>query len=183
MVSRNTPKSLKKSSAFLRRPQKCAQSSLGFWNLLSKRQNHEDDCPNFYGLFRKAELYESNWNLLMAVWGQKKGQKVLPGGPNWLSYFAGSFKGPEDFWNVKDFFCSISWLHKPTVIIWGYFNFCSGMLFLLHNLLWFNPLYCFEKNIVITNCAKYAIFSLGHYRVTYKVEQFINCVKDWPWNI
>ena len=43
---------------------------------------------------------------------------------------------------VKTFF-GISWLHKPTVI-WGYFNFCSRMLFLLHNLLWFTPLYCFE---------------------------------------
>ena len=35
---------------------KCAQSALWFWNLLSKRQNHEDDCANFCGLLRKAEL-------------------------------------------------------------------------------------------------------------------------------
>ena len=30
--------------------------SLWFWNLLGKRQNHEDDCANFCGLLRKAEL-------------------------------------------------------------------------------------------------------------------------------
>ena len=28
-----------------------------FWNLLSKRQNHKDDCANFCGLLIKAELY------------------------------------------------------------------------------------------------------------------------------
>ena len=41
------------SSDFLRRPQKFA-----FWRLPSKRQNHEEDCANFCGLLRKAELYK-----------------------------------------------------------------------------------------------------------------------------
>ena len=36
------------------------QSSSWFWNLLSKRQNHEEDCANFCGLLRKAELYQKN---------------------------------------------------------------------------------------------------------------------------
>ena len=43
--------------AFLRRPQNFAQSSSWFWNLLSKHENHEEDCANFCGLLRKAELY------------------------------------------------------------------------------------------------------------------------------
>ena len=45
------------SSAFLRRPQKCAQSSLWFRNLLCKRQNHKEDFTNVSGLLRKAALY------------------------------------------------------------------------------------------------------------------------------
>ena len=45
------------SSAFLRRLQKFAQSSSWFWRLLSKFQNHQEDCANFWGLLRKAELY------------------------------------------------------------------------------------------------------------------------------
>ena len=32
--------------SFSEKTTKCAQSSLWFWNLLSKRQNHEDDCAN-----------------------------------------------------------------------------------------------------------------------------------------
>ena len=42
-----------KSSAFLRKLQIFAH----FWHLLSKHQNHEEDCANFCGLLRKAELY------------------------------------------------------------------------------------------------------------------------------
>ena len=38
------------SSAFLRRPQK-------FCRLLSKFQNHKDDCADFCGLLRISELY------------------------------------------------------------------------------------------------------------------------------
>ena len=49
--------SLLESSAFLRRPQKFAQSSLWFGRLLSKCPNHEEDCEKFCGLLRKAELY------------------------------------------------------------------------------------------------------------------------------
>ena len=41
----------------MRSPQKFAQSSLRFWHLLSKFQNHKDDCVHFCGLHRKAELY------------------------------------------------------------------------------------------------------------------------------
>ena len=48
------------SSAFLRRSQNFAQLSLWIWHLLSKLQNHEDDCANFCGLLRKTELYVQN---------------------------------------------------------------------------------------------------------------------------
>ena len=41
----------------MRRPQNFAQSSSWFWRLLSKCQNHKDDCANFWGLLKKAELY------------------------------------------------------------------------------------------------------------------------------
>ena len=54
---RITYDNLNTCSAFLRRPQKLAQYSWGFGHLLSKRPNHKDDCANFCGLFRKAELY------------------------------------------------------------------------------------------------------------------------------
>ena len=55
----NSPKDLLlRPSAFLRRPQKIAQfSSSWFWQFFKKRQNHEEDCANFWGLLRKAELY------------------------------------------------------------------------------------------------------------------------------
>ena len=39
--------------AFLRRPQKFVQSS---WFALSKRANYEEDCPNFCGLLKKADV-------------------------------------------------------------------------------------------------------------------------------
>ena len=52
------------SSAFLKGPQKCAQLSLWFWNLLSERQKHEDDCTSLCCLLREAELYHSELNLL-----------------------------------------------------------------------------------------------------------------------
>ena len=45
------------SSAFSRSRQKSGQSSSWFWHLLSKRQNHEEDRPDFCGLLGKAELY------------------------------------------------------------------------------------------------------------------------------
>ena len=35
----------------------------GHKNLLSKRQNHEEDCTNLCGLLRKAELYEEKVSL------------------------------------------------------------------------------------------------------------------------
>ena len=40
------------SSAFLRKPRKFVQSSLWFWRLLSKFQNHKGDCAHFCGLYR-----------------------------------------------------------------------------------------------------------------------------------
>ena len=43
--------------SFSEKATKFAQSSLWFWRLLSKCQNHKDDCTNFCGLLRKAELY------------------------------------------------------------------------------------------------------------------------------
>ena len=54
------------SLAFLRRPQGFAQSSSWFWHLLSKRQNHEEECSNFCGLLRKAELYVL-WPLILCT--------------------------------------------------------------------------------------------------------------------
>ena len=50
------------SSAFLRRPQKFWQSVLWFWRLLSKCQNHKAHYPNFFGLLRKAELYNIRYS-------------------------------------------------------------------------------------------------------------------------
>ena len=34
-----------------------------FWNLLSKHQNHKEDCAHFCGFLRKAELYKKKVNL------------------------------------------------------------------------------------------------------------------------
>ena len=45
--------------SFSEKATKFAQSSLWFWRLLSKCQNHKDDCTNFCGLLRKAELYQA----------------------------------------------------------------------------------------------------------------------------
>ena len=46
----------KMNKAILRRPRNFAQSSLWFGRLLRKCPNHVEDCANFCGLLRKAEL-------------------------------------------------------------------------------------------------------------------------------
>ena len=57
-----------KSSAFLRRPQTLTQSSLLFWRLLNKCQNHKENHANFCGLLRKAELYQKQrYGYLMKI--------------------------------------------------------------------------------------------------------------------
>ena len=48
----------------------------GFDLLLSKGQNHEEDCAKFFGLLRKAELYWSLFNFYALKW-QKRWLSIL----------------------------------------------------------------------------------------------------------
>ena len=64
--------------SFSEKATKFAQSSSWFWRLLSKCQNHEDDCANSCGLLRKVELYIEK--IMGKVWS-----KLTQNGRKWVT--------------------------------------------------------------------------------------------------